>query len=91
MGVGSPYTVGSYWGERQFNLTTIMYQPGTNNYNLPGIDDNHGPNNPLLSAHSGTTNVLAADGSARSMSNNIDLVTLMRIATRDDGNNAAIP
>ena len=91
MGVGSGGTGTGYWGERQFNLTTIMYQPGTNNYNLPGIDSNHGPNNPLISTHPGVTNVLAADGSARTMSNNIDLPTLMRIATRDDGNNAAIP
>ncbi|HUY87415.1 MAG TPA: DUF1559 domain-containing protein [Pirellulales bacterium] len=91
MGVGSPGTSGGYWGERMFNLTTIMYQPGTNDYSLPGVDNNHGPNNPLISAHPGVTNVLAADGSARTMANSINMVTLLRIATRDDGTNAAIP
>jgi len=91
MGVGSGGVGSGYWGERCFNITTIMYQPGTNNYNLPGVDENHGPNNPLLSAHSGITSVLLSDGSARSMSNNIDLVILLRVATRDDGTNASVP
>ena len=91
MGVGSGGVSVNYWGERQFNLTTILYQPGTNNYNLPGIDDNHGPNNPLISAHPGVTNVLAADGSARTMANSIDMVTLLRLATRDDGVTATMP
>jgi prepilin-type N-terminal cleavage/methylation domain-containing protein len=91
MGVGSGGVGAGYGGERCFNITTIMYQPGTNNYNLPGVDDNHGPNNPLVSAHSGTTSVLLTDGSARSMSNSIDLVMLLRVATRDDGNNASVP
>jgi len=94
MGVGNSGTKSGYGGsggERQFNITTIMYQPGTNNYSLPGIDYNHGPNNPLLAAHPGVTNVMAADGSARTMSNSIELVTLLRLATRDDGFTAAMP
>jgi prepilin-type N-terminal cleavage/methylation domain-containing protein len=91
MGVVSGGSGTTYGGDRAFNLTTIWYQPGTNNYNLPGVDDNHGPNNPLLSAHPGGTNVLATDGSARYMANNIEMLILLRLVTRDDGNSAAIP
>ncbi len=91
MGIGNPYTTSSYWGDRTFNLTTILYQPGTNNYNLPGVCDNHGANNPLLSAHPGGSVCLSADGHASFLPNNVDMLVLRRIVTRDDGTNAAIP
>ena len=95
MGVASGGTGAGYGGgggaERSFNLTTIWYQPGTNNYNLPGVDDNHGPNNPLISAHPAGTCALATDGSARFISNTIELITMLRLVTRDDGVSTAIP
>jgi len=75
-------TCGSY--ERTFNLTTINYPIGTNTWGLPGIGDNKGPNNPLLSAHPGGCNGTLADGSVRYFSKTIDMLTLRRLATRDD-------
>ena len=82
MGAGSGGTPST---ERPFNLTTIMYAPGTRNYNLPGVMDNHGSNNPLLSAHTGGFQGLLADGHVVFISNNINMLTLSRLATRDDG------
>jgi hypothetical protein len=71
--------------ERPFNLTTIRYQPGTRAYNLPGVCENKGPNNPLISEHPGGVMILLTDGSAHFLSNTIDLITVKRLATRDDG------
>lgn len=93
MGTGSGGTLsaGNYGGERAFNLTTIMYQPGTNNYSLPGIQDNHGSNHPLLSAHPAGSVLLFADAHVAFLSNNVDLVILKQLVTRDDGATAALP
>jgi prepilin-type N-terminal cleavage/methylation domain-containing protein len=66
-------------------LTTIRYAPNTRSYNRAGIRNNHGPNNPLLSAHDGGVHGLLADGSVRFVSESIDLQNLKRLATRDDG------
>ena len=71
--------------ERPFNCTTIRYKPGTKDYTLPGVHDNHGSNNPLLSPHAGGVQVLLVDGQVRFLNNNTDLPTLKRLATRDDG------
>lgn len=68
-----------------WNLTTIRYRPNSREYDRPGIRDNHGPNNPLLSAHSGGVNGLLADGSVRFIGDSIDLQILKGLATRDDG------
>jgi prepilin-type N-terminal cleavage/methylation domain-containing protein len=70
---------------RPFNLTAIRYPIGTKEYNLPGVYDNHGSNNPLLSAHPGGTQILLTDASARFVSATMDLLTLKLLATRDDG------
>jgi prepilin-type N-terminal cleavage/methylation domain-containing protein len=70
--------------ERWFNLTSIRYPVGTRNYDLPGVGDNHGPNNPLLSAHPGGAQILLTDGSARLLSETTDLVTVKLLADRDD-------
>jgi prepilin-type N-terminal cleavage/methylation domain-containing protein len=71
--------------ERTFNLTTINYAIGMNTFGVPGVGDNHGPNNPLLSAHPGGINGVLGDGSVRFISNTLDMLTLRRLATRDDG------
>jgi hypothetical protein len=73
-----------------FNVTTIRYQPGMDFYGaptkpLPGIRDNHGPNNPLLSGHLGGVQCAVMDGSARFISDSIDLDLLKRLAARNDG------
>ncbi|MCA9035149.1 MAG: DUF1559 domain-containing protein [Planctomycetaceae bacterium] len=70
---------------RKFNLTSVRYPPGTKNYDLPGVHQNHGPNNPLISAHTGGIQVVFADGHVSFLSNNINLPTLKYLATRDDG------
>jgi prepilin-type processing-associated H-X9-DG protein len=44
-----------------------------------------GANVPLVSNHSGGVNVLFGDGSVHFLTDNIPLVTLARLATRDDG------
>ena len=75
--------------ERPFNLTTVRYSPNApaidNNVNWPGVGNNYGSNNPLSSAHTGGVQILMGDGSARFLSENIDMLTLRRLATRNDG------
>ena len=70
---------------RIYNLMTVQYAPGTRTYNLTGVLEDHGPNNPLLSAHVGGVHVALVDGSVRFVSNNTNMVTVRRLATRDDG------
>jgi prepilin-type N-terminal cleavage/methylation domain-containing protein/prepilin-type processing-associated H-X9-DG protein len=68
-----------------YNITTIKYPPNTTTYELPGIKTNHGPNNPLSSSHAQGVNVLLLDGSVHFVPDSIDLSTLRRLATRNDG------
>ena len=71
---------------RVLNLTTIKYPPNSNrSIANPGVHNNMGSNNPILSDHPGGSQVLRADGAVNFMSHNIDLLTLRRLATRDDG------
>jgi hypothetical protein len=70
--------------ERWFNLTSIRYPVGTDDYDLPGVGDNHGPNNPLISAHPGGAMIALTDGSARFISETTDLELLKALADRDD-------
>jgi prepilin-type N-terminal cleavage/methylation domain-containing protein len=76
--------------ERVFNCTTVRYSPNapavpSDTASWPGTGDNYGPNNPLSSAHTGGVQVLLGDGSARFISDNIDMLTLRRLAVRNDG------
>lgn len=75
--------------ERPFNLTTVRYSPNApainNDSNWPGVGDNYGSNNPLSSAHTGGVQILLGDGSARFLSDNVDMLTLRRLSTRNDG------
>ncbi|MDB4637369.1 DUF1559 domain-containing protein [Planctomycetaceae bacterium] len=72
-------------GNRTFNLTTIRYAPNTTNDSLPGTGNNDGENNGIYSAHTGGVQILLADGSVRFLSENISMLTLRRLATRNDG------
>jgi len=67
-----------------YNLTTIRYSPNSP-AGLAGMDDDHGPNNPLSSAHPGGIEVCFADGSVRFISETVNMITLKRLAVRDDG------
>jgi prepilin-type N-terminal cleavage/methylation domain-containing protein len=90
-GTGGTLSAGNYGGERAFNLTTIMYQPGTNNFSLAGVSDNKGSNNPLLSAHPGGTVLAFTDAHVTFLPNNVNLIILKQLVTRDDGATAALP
>ncbi len=73
---------------RFFNVTTIRYRPNQGpfaNQVFPGMSSTHGLNNPLISMHSGGVQVCMGDGSVRFITENMDLETLKRLATRDDG------
>jgi prepilin-type N-terminal cleavage/methylation domain-containing protein/prepilin-type processing-associated H-X9-DG protein len=50
-----------------------------------GYWNSEGANVPLVSNHSGGVNALFADGSVHFLRDSVDLVTLARLATRDDG------
>ena len=71
--------------ERPFNLTTIRYAINTLAYNLPGVCDNKGPNNPLMSQHPGGIMGALGDGSVRFFSETMNMLDLKRLAVRDDG------
>lgn len=76
--------------ERQFNITTIRYPPNTNGTvasvpPVPGRGNNHGGNNGIFSAHPSGVQAAVADGSVQFVTNNIEMLLLKRLATRDDG------
>ncbi len=72
---------------RTFNTTTVNYPPNSvkvvpgNN----GVHNNDGPNNGMVSAHSGSVHVAMGDGTVRSINNTIDMLTLRRLCARRDG------
>jgi prepilin-type N-terminal cleavage/methylation domain-containing protein len=75
--------------QRRFNLTTVRYPPNAvralGGSVLPGVCINDGANNGIFSAHTGGVHALLSDGSVRFVSENIDMVTLKRASTRNDG------
>ncbi len=76
--------------DRQFNLTTLRYPPNApvidgDLVNWPGVGDNFGSNNPLNSSHTGGVHTLMGDGTVRFISENLDMLTLRRLCSRDDG------
>jgi hypothetical protein len=93
MGSPHPLTIDAWGGgglmDRPFNLNSVRYPPNApvivNNPNWPGVGDNFGSNNPLNSAHTGGVQILLNDGSARFLSDNIDMLTLKRLCARNDG------
>lgn len=67
-----------------YNVVTVRYPINTRDYDLPGILDDHGPNNPLRSAHPGGAVTLFVDGSVHLLADDVEVLTLKRLATRDD-------
>ena len=74
---------------RHFNLTVINYPPNavvnTPYTTLNGTGVNDGPNNGIFSSHTGGVHGLMVDGSVQFIGENIDMLTLRRMCTRDDG------
>lgn len=81
---GTPPSYGGSFAPPCWNVTTIRYLPNMHEYSRPGIDDDRGANNPLLSAHPGGVLAAMVDGSVRLLPNEIDLKVLKQLATRDD-------
>jgi prepilin-type processing-associated H-X9-DG protein len=73
------------WLMPSYNLTTVRYPLNERRYDLPGIYEDIGANNPLLSPHPGVVNLLYADGSVHAVADSLDLQILKSAATRDDG------
>jgi prepilin-type N-terminal cleavage/methylation domain-containing protein len=84
------------WADnRAQHFTTIRYRPNQRTWlktakNTGVFSASHswkceGANVPLASEHSGGVMTLAADGSVRFISDNVNLLMLARYATRDDG------
>ncbi len=74
--------------ERVFNTVSLRYSPNQEpfaNQLFPGMGSNIGANNPLNSSHTGGVTVGLTDGSVHFLSQNIELETLKKLATRDDG------
>ena len=72
-----------------YNITTVRYPINTRDCTLPGVDDNKGANNPLISTHPGGIAAVFLDGSVHFLAEELDVSVLKRYATRDDGE--AIP
>jgi prepilin-type processing-associated H-X9-DG protein len=88
--VGTPPTYDSTLSRPSYNITTVRYPVGTRDYELPGIRQVHGANNPILSAHPGGAIGLFADGSVRFLADSTEILTLKRLATRDDREIASV-
>ncbi len=86
-GTGSAYACAGVSSPlRPVNLITVMHPIGfrnwpSNNNNCTGLN----PNRPFISAHTGGAHALISDGSVRFLGDSTDLLTLKRLATRDDG------
>ena len=79
---------GNRGDERVFNTVSIRYSPNQRpfaNQLFPGMGSNLGANNPLNSNHTGGVQIGMTDGSVHFISENIELETLKKLATRDDG------
>jgi prepilin-type N-terminal cleavage/methylation domain-containing protein/prepilin-type processing-associated H-X9-DG protein len=87
--LGVPPNYGD-WLSPSYNLATVRYSLNERRYDLPGIYENIGANNPLLSPHAGTVNLLYGDGSVRPASDSLDVRVLKSIATRDEGSIAEL-
>jgi prepilin-type N-terminal cleavage/methylation domain-containing protein/prepilin-type processing-associated H-X9-DG protein len=71
--------------QRSFNLTTIAYPPNSTNPTMNGVGSNYGSNNGVYSEHPGGVQVLMADGSVHFISDNINMLTLRRLCSKNDG------
>jgi prepilin-type processing-associated H-X9-DG protein len=87
--LGVPPNYGS-WLAPSYNLTTLRYRLNERRYEMPGIYYDLGANNPLVSPHPGTVNLLYCDGSVHSAADSIEVRILKSLATRDDSASDAL-
>jgi hypothetical protein len=93
VGYGGVFSAGTWAANqdgRTFNLTTVMYQPGMNNYTSPGINRDHSVNAAFLSAHPAGSMIAFTDAHVSFLPNAVDLIVLKRLSTRDDGAQASL-
>ncbi len=79
---------GTTGDDRVFNTVSIRYSPNQEpfaNQLFPGMGSNVGANNPLNSSHAQGVMVGAADGSVHFLPDTVELETLKKLSTRDDG------
>lgn len=72
-------------GTRYFHATTIRHRINNNSLDLPGVDPNFGSNLPLASPHYGGVNTAVGDGAVLFISDDMDMIVLKRLATKNDG------
>lgn len=83
-GAMSPGVPPRYEGSRKaWNTTSVRYELNRSDYELPGILDDRGPNNPLNAPHPGVVHVATLDGSVRALADTLPIGELKRMATRD--------
>jgi prepilin-type N-terminal cleavage/methylation domain-containing protein/prepilin-type processing-associated H-X9-DG protein len=78
--------------DRIFNTTSVRYAINAKKGYAPatgahaqGVSQNAGNNSPLRSAHPGGVNAAFGDGSVRNLTTNTDLLTLIYLSVRNDG------
>ena len=76
---------GGEYGGSISNLTTISLPINHGDASLEGTGDGGRFNNGLNSGHVGGVNVGFGDGSVHFLADNVALLTLKQLATRDDG------
>ena len=76
--------LGQQSGTRYFHATSVRYRINTDSLELPGVHPNFGVNLPLASAHTGGVNVAVGDGAVLFLSDEMDMLVLKRLATKDD-------
>jgi prepilin-type N-terminal cleavage/methylation domain-containing protein len=94
MGTGMRGTPPDYGGAKpdpSWNITTLRYAVNSRDYELPGINNDRGPNNPLVSPHPGGVHAATGDGAVRFVPDQTAVDVLKRLATRDDGDAMAAP
>ncbi len=83
---GTPTEPGGASLPPSWNITSIRYGINFQDYDAPGVYNIKGANNPLVSSHQGGINSAFADGAVQFLADGMAVLTLKRLATRDDGN-----
>ncbi len=86
-GVGTPPDYHSRFPA--WNITTIGHPINHRIYHTFGVYSDNGPNNPLISPHPRGVNMLLADGAVVFADENMTMLVLKRMSTRDDGSGYA--